>query len=468
MEELKTHFLVIGSGPAGQKAAIQATKLGVDTMLIEKHVHLGGACLNSGTIPSKSLREAIIDLGDFYQKSFYAPSLEPVKDKGVSIKDLNFRLQRILQDERGMVQRQFAKNDVRILEGCASFEDAHHVLVKDPSGKVLYRVQAEFIVIASGSKPRNPISVPFDNEVILDSTRLLSIDKIPSTMIVLGAGIVGTEYASFFSTLGTQVTLVDKKDRLLGWMDQEVGIHLQSSLTQLGLHFIGGKSPSQIIREGNKAIVVFPDGERMQADMLLYSLGRIADADELQLAAAGIALNDKGFIPVNALFQTPIPHIYAVGDVIGPPALASTSMEQGRLAARNALGAPGHHFPSFYPIGIYTIPEISSCGYTEEELQALDFRYKVGRAYYYELARSRIGGSHIGLFKILFNPETLQILGIHIIGRGATEVIHIGQVAMSFNAPLDYFINHVFNYPTYAEGYRVAAFNGLNKVTHRR
>lgn len=468
MEEFKTQFLVIGSGPAGQKAAIQARKLGVDVTIVEKYQFLGGACLNSGTIPSKSLREAIIDLGDFYQKSFYAPNLEPVKDKEISITDLNYRLQRILQDERGMIQRQFDKNDVRMIQGCAFFEDSHHVGVRDLEGKMTHRIEADFIVIASGSKPRNPINVPFDNEVILDSTRLLSIDRLPKTMLVLGAGIVGTEYASFFATLGTQVTLVDKKDRLLGWMDQEVGIHLQSSLTQMGLKFLGGKNPSQIKREKDKAVVVFPDGESLEADILLYALGRIADADELQLAAAGLQLNDKGFIPVNALFQTNVSHIYAVGDVVGPPALASTSMEQGRLAARNALGAPGHHFPTFYPVGIYTIPEISSCGYTEEELQAMDFRYKVGRAYYYELARSRIGGSHVGLFKILFNPETLQILGIHIIGRGATEVIHIGQVAMSFNAPLDYFINHIFNYPTYAEGYRVAAFNGLNKVSHRK
>lgn len=468
MEELKTQFLVIGSGPAGQKAAIQAVKLGASVIVVEKDAHLGGACLNSGTIPSKSLREAIIDLGDFYAKSFYAPGLEPIKNTGISVSDLNFRLQRVLGDERNIIQRQFAKNGIHTVEGAASFEDPHHVIVKDADGDKIARIEAEFIVIASGSKPRNPISVPFDNEVILDSTRLLSIEKLPKTMIVLGAGIVGTEYASFFATLGTHVTLVDKRERLMGWMDQEIGIHLQSSLSQLGLSFVGGKSPSQISRENDKAVVNFPDGERMQADVLLYAMGRIADADELALDAAELKLSDKGFIPVNALFQTAQAHIYAVGDVIGPPALASTSMEQGRLAARNALGAPGHHFPGFYPIGIYTIPEISSCGYTEEELQALDFRYKVGRAYYYELARSRIGGSHVGLFKILFNPETLQILGIHIIGRGATEVIHIGQVAMSFNAPLDYFINHVFNYPTYAEGYRVAAFNGLNKVTHRK
>jgi NAD(P) transhydrogenase len=468
MEDLKTRFLVIGSGPAGQKAAMQACKLGADVIMIEKYPVLGGACLNSGTIPSKSLREAILDLGDFYEKSFYAPKLESVADKEISIKDLNFRLHRILQDEQGMLKRQFEKNEIKIIQGCASFEDNHHIIVKDKAGVTTHRIEAEFIVIASGSKPRNPINVPFDNEVILDSTRLLSIDRLPKKLIVLGAGIVGTEYASFFATLGTQVTLVDKKDRLLGWIDQEIGIHLQSALTQIGLTFVGGKNPIEIKREGDKAVVVFPDGEIMQGDMLLYALGRIADADELQLNAAGIQLTDKGFVPVNALFQTPIAHIYAVGDVIGPPALASTSMEQGRLAARNALGAPGHHFPSFFPVGIYTIPEISSCGYTEEELQALDFRYKVGRAYYSELAKSRIGGNHVGMFKILFNPETLQILGIHIIGRSATEVIHIGQVAMSFNATLDYFINQVFNYPTYAEGYRVAAFNGLNKVSHHR
>lgn len=458
--------VIIGSGPAGQKAAIQSAKLGKAVAVIEKEHVVGGSCLNSGTIPSKSLREAIIDLGDFYERSFYANEVLTVEETKISINDLNFRLGRILQDEREIIARQFKKNKIDLLFGCAQFIAPHRLKVQGESET--FEVQASTIIIATGSKPCNPIHVPFDNEFVLDSTRLLQMGKIPKTMIVLGAGIVGTEYASFFSVLGTKVSLVDKRERLMGWMDREISEHLIDSLKQMSLNFKACCRPIKIWKEDSMAHVQLDNGEKLSAEVVLYALGRTACVDSLKLDNAGLSVNEKGFISVNALFQTSQPHIYAVGDVIGPPALASTSMEQGRLAARNAVGVQNNTFSGVYPIGIYTIPEISSVGYTEEELNALDFRYEVGRAYYYELARSRICGGRTGLFKILFNPETLQILGIHIIGRGATEVIHIGQVAMSFRAPLDYFIDHVFNYPTYAEGYRVAAFNGLNKISHRK
>ena len=262
--------------------------------------------------------------------------------------------------------------------------------------------------------------------------------------------------------------MIDKKDRLLPFVDHEIGLHLQKALTSIGLKFVGNKEIEDIRKENDHAEVCFKDGGKMQGEMLLYALGREANVDQLQIENVGISLDKYGYIPVNALFQTVVPNIYAAGDVIGAPALASTSMEQGRLVARHAFGAQTHHFPSFYPIGIYTIPEISSCGYTENELKELGFRYEVGRAYYYEIARNQIVGNDPGMFKILFHAETLEILGIHIIGRTATEVIHIGQVAMSFNARIDYFIDQIFNYPTYAEGYRIAALNGFNKVKHRK
>ncbi|MGC1878559.1 MAG: Si-specific NAD(P)(+) transhydrogenase [Rhabdochlamydiaceae bacterium] len=465
MQEVYADFVVIGSGPAGQKGAIQAAKLGKSVIVLEKDGHPGGASLNSGTIPSKSLREAILDLTDFYERSFYGKN-RVIRE--ISINDLNYRLNIILEEERKMLLRQFEKNKIRLIHGTARFQDEKHIVVIDQSEKSLYRITSDHCLIATGSKPRNPTNVPFDNEKILDSTRLLSIDHVPKTLIVLGGGIIGSEYASFFAALGTEVTVVDKRDHLLPLLDNEIGMHLQKSLATIGLKVVGNKELDKIHRIDEGVEVTFKDGSKMQGEMLLYALGREANVDKLQIENVGISLDGLGYIPVNALFQTVVPNIYAAGDVIGAPALASTSMEQGRLAARHAFGAQTHHFPSFYPIGIYTIPEISSCGYTESELKELGFRYEIGRAYYYEIARNQIVGNDPGMFKILFHAETLEILGIHIIGRAATEVIHIGQVAMSFNARIDYFIDQVFNYPTYAEGYRIAALNGFNKVKHRK
>jgi len=466
VEELYADFVVIGSGPAGQKGAIQAAKLGKSVIIIEKDPHVGGASLNSGTIPSKSLREAILDLTSFYERSFYGQ--EGYVPKEVSISDLNYRLNLVLEQQRKMLMRQFEKNHIQVVHGVGRFEDSHHILVKNGQGKKVCRVKGECFLIATGSKPRNPMNIPFDEERILDSTRLLSIDRVPKTMLVLGGGIIGSEYASFFSALGTKVTVIDKRDHLLPLLDKEIGLHLQKALSTLGLKMMGHKEIEKVRRVEDEVVVTFKDGTSSRGEMLLYALGRSANVDLLHIEKLGIHLDKQGHIPVNALFQTAASHVYAAGDVIGGTTLTSTSMEQGRLAARHAFGAKTHHFPTFYPIGIYTIPEISSCGYTEEQLKELGFRYEIGRAYYYEIARNQIVGNDPGMFKILFHAETLEILGIHIIGRAATEVIHIGQVAMSFNVRIDYFIDQVFNYPTYAEGYRIAALNGFNKVKHRK
>lgn len=466
MQELHCDFAVIGSGPAGQKAAIQAAKLGRSVIVIEKEM-IGGASLNSGTIPSKSLREAILDLTDFYKRSFYgkAETTPPVQ---ISINDLNYRLGKVLEEQRKMLLRQFEKNKIQLLEGSARFENPHLLAVVDKEKRVKCKIQADYILIATGSKPRNPLNIPFDNEKILDSTRLLAIDRLPKSLLVLGGGIIGAEYASFFAALGTEVTVVDKRSHLLPLLDEEIGLHLQKALSSLGLKVLGNLELKQVARKNQHVEVKCQDGTELTADLLLYALGREADVDQLDIKKAEIATDKNGYIPVNALFQTLEPHIYAAGDVIGGPSLASTSMEQGRLVARHAFGAATHHFPTFYPIGIYTIPEISSCGYTEKQLKDLGFHYEIGRAYYYEIARNLIVGNDPGMFKILFHAETLEILGIHIIGRAATELIHIGQVAMSFNARIDYFIDQVFNYPTYAEGYRIAALNGFNKVKHKK
>lgn len=460
MEKIDVDFAVLGSGPAGQKAGIQAAKLGKSVAIIEKGGVPGGNCLNSGTIPSKSLREAIIDMSRYNERSFYGSSCVTE----VTINDLNYRLNTVLEGERAILLRQFKKNKILFLQGCARFINPHELVVTEDEN-ILYEIKAKKILISTGSEPRNPMHVPFDNEIILDSNRLLSIENVPKTMLVLGGGVIGSEYASFFAALGTKVTVLDKRERLLPSLDAEIGMHLQGGLKEIGLEFIPNKITTKIERIGRKAYVTCEDKSEFSAEVLLYALGREANVSELDLKNCGVEVNTRGYIPVNEFFQTNISHIYAAGDVIGFPALASTSMEQGRLAARHAFGAARGLFPDFFPIGIYTIPEISCLGYTEEELQAKGYPYEIGRAYYYEIARSHISGSsHSGLFKILFNKENLELFGIHIVGRNATEVIHIGQVAMSFGARLDYFVDQVFNYPTFAEGYRIAALNGLNKV----
>lgn len=461
MDTLSADIVIIGSGPAGQKAAIQAAKLDKKVIVVERGTTPGGACLYSGTIPSKTFREAVVDLTRFYDRHFEV-GCEP--HPNITINELNSRLHMVITEERDIIVRQFKKNNITVLQGSARFENPHTIIVVDDDFRLTHQIKASHFIIATGSNPRNPADVPFDREVILDSTTLLGIGKVPKSMIVLGGGVIGSEYASFFAALGTEVTVIDRKEHMLPMLDAEIGIHLQTALVDIGLKFKGQKEPTLIARKNDRAFVSFKDGSELEADVLLYALGRTANIDMLHLENAGVHPDARGYIPVNALFQTTVPHIYAVGDVIGGPCLASTSMEQGRLAARHACEVEIHHFPKFYPIGIYTIPEISSFGYTEEELKAKGFRYEVGRAHYYEIARSHIAGGDAGLFKILFHAETLEILGVHIIGRSATEVVHIGQMAISLGAHLDYFIDHVFNYPTYAEGYRIAALNGINKI----
>jgi NAD(P) transhydrogenase len=464
LEKLFFDIAIIGSGPAGQKAAIQAAKLNKKVVIIEKDL-IGGGSLHTGTMPSKSLREAILDLTGFYNRSFYAGAYQPKK---VSISDLNYRLNLIVNMQKNQLFRQFEKNNIQVIYGAAKFIDPHHLDVFDEKRGIIQQIRSEKIIIAAGSKPRNPTDIPFDGKVICDSSQLLRIDHIPDSMIVMGAGVVGMEYASFFSLLGAKVTVLDKRTNILPFLDVEMGKYLELALEKSGLEFFPEKEIENVSIQNQHAFVFCKDGSCFQAETLLFALGREAYADGLDLNAAGVRISKRGYIEVNDFFQTHSENIYAVGDVIGGPSLASTSFEQGRLAAKHACGVETHLFPKKYPYGIYTIPEISSCGYTEEQLKHMGYHYEVGRAYYYEIARNHISGNEPGFFKILFHAETLEILGIHIIGRGATEVIHIGQVAMSFNAKIEYFVDQIFNYPTFAEGYRIAGLNGFNKISKRK
>ena len=463
MREHEVDLAVIGAGPAGQKGAIQSAKLDKKVVVVDRLGRLGGACLNQGTIPSKTLREAILSLTDFRERSYYGRHQEQPE---ISIHDLNFRVHKVIEDENALIERQFARNSIETIRGSARFTGENVLEVTDDTGDVAHRIAAERFLIATGSGPRNPLDVPFDDTTILDSDRLLQLGVLPESMLVLGGGVIGCEYGTMFAALGTRVTLIDKADGPLSHLDVGIGKRFGEYIRDMGVQLEMGRVIADIRRGGEEmgAEVETESGEVFRAQCLFYALGRRANAEGLDLEAAGLELNERGYVEVNALFQTANPSIYAAGDVIGQPSLASTAMEQGRLAARNAFALRTHQFPTFFPYGIYTIPEVSGIGPTEEELQQRGVNYQVGLAYYYEIGRGPIAGDTTGMFKLIFHAETLEVLGVHIIGSNAAELVHIGQLAIDFHARVNYFVDQVFNYPTFAEGYRIAALNGINKL----
>ncbi len=454
-------FLVIGSGPSGQKAAIQASKSGRKVHVIEGW-ETGGSSLWTGTIPSKALRAAILDLTNFSEKSFYAEKYKLPKMSDISISDLNFRVNWVKSHLKETIARQLKKNGIEVVSGFAKFIDPHtvDVILED---KIIKRLRAKTILLATGSRPRCPKDVPFDGKKVFDSTTLLDMNIVPKSMIVIGAGIIGTEYASMFCVLGTKVTLVDKRSRMLPFLDREIGAHLQVALEESKLIFMGEKEYNKIIVKEKGVEVLFKDGTSLHAETVLVAAGREANVRGLEINNAGLSLNAKGYLDVNEHYQTKVAHIFAAGDLIDGPCLSSSGYVQGRLAGMSACGMNVDRFKTLYPYGIYTIPEISSIGKTEEEVQSKGSEYEVGRAYFYEISKSMISGSESGMCKLIFNPRNFELLGAHIIGLGATESIHLAQVAISFNLKIDYFVEHVFNFPTFAEMYRIAALNGINK-----
>lgn len=455
-------LLVIGSGPAGQKGAIQGSKCGLRVVIVEGW-ETGGSSLWTATIPSKALREAVLDLTNFKSKSFYANQTNVPSASEISISDLNYRVSWVKEHLKETLTRHLLKNQIEVIRGFAKFQDPHVVAVFEKE-KMIRRFHAKHVLLATGSKPRLPPKVSFDGKRIMDSNQLLNIDVIPKSLIVIGAGVIGSEYASMFCILGTQVTLVDKRPRMLSFLDREICSHLQISLEENNLRFMGNKEYHSIEVEGDEAIVSFTDGTEARAEMVLVAAGRVANVDGLHLENVGLHLSSNGYLEVDEYYRTKVSHIYAAGDVIGGASLSSTSQVQGRIAALNAAGRPKESVSPFYPYGIYTIPEVSYIGKTEEELRAAGISYEVGRAYFYEVSRSVITGSETGLCKLIFDPKNFQLLGAHIVGRGASELIHIAQLAISFNAKIDYFVEEVFNFPTFAEMYRIAALNGINKV----
>jgi NAD(P) transhydrogenase len=454
-------LLVIGSGPGGQKAAIAAAKLDRRVAIVERPEMLGGVCLNTGTIPSKTLREAVLYLTGLDQREMYGQSYR-VKDE-ITIADLTARTRHVVSRENDVVRSQLTRNRVTILTGTAAFTGPNSVEVTG-NGHSAREVTAENIVIATGTRPARPASVEFDERTIMDSDGILMLDKVPRTMVVAGAGVIGIEYASIFAALGTKVTVVEQRERMLEFCDVEVVEALKYHLRDLAVTFRFGETVSAVESRPGGAIASLASGKRIPADTVVYSAGRQGQTDDLNLAAAGLEADKRGRITVDEFFRTTVPHVYAVGDVIGFPALAATSMEQGRLAATHACGLPVHSAHLLQPIGIYTLPEISFIGKTEDQLTRECVPFEVGVSRYRELARGQIIGDSYGVLKLLVSPEDHKLLGVHVFGTGATELVHIGQAVMGCGGTIDYLVDAVFNYPTLAESYKVAALDATNKM----
>jgi NAD(P) transhydrogenase len=466
MADFDYDMLVIGSGPAGQRAAIQSVKLGKRTALIERKGVLGGVCTNTGTIPSKTLREAVIYLSGYRLRSIYGESYT-VK-QNITMEDLLFRTEYVIRHEIDVTRYQLQRNGVEMINAEASFVDAHtlHLKMVDHVGE--RKVTAANILISTGTEATRDSKIPFDGQNIFVSDDILTLKKLPRTLVVIGAGVIGCEYASIFSALGVRVTLVDRSRRLLPFVDAEVVGALDYHLRQnrMTLRFNEVVSGIDLVENGadSRVKIHLASGKEIVAEKALYSIGRTGATSKLNLEGAGLKADDRGRLKVNEHYQTEVPHVYAAGDVIGFPSLASTSLEQGRLAACHAFQIEAKSTPELFPYGIYTIPEISYVGKNEEELTAANVPYEMGRASYKEIARGQIIGDNIGMLKILFHLETREVLGVHIIGESASELIHIGQAVMSLGGKVDYFVNTVFNYPTLAECYKNAAFNGVNRL----
>jgi NAD(P) transhydrogenase len=455
-------LVVIGSGPAGQKGAICAAKLRKRVALIDRTVMMGGVCVHTGTIPSKSVREAIFQLTGSAVKSFYGNAYRGNGD--ISVKDLAFRVQSVVVRETDVIRAQLKRNGVFIYQGMAQFLDPNTVEIQGESDKTVIR--GEHVLIACGTRPAGNTDIPFDGKRVFDTDQINTLQGLPRELIVVGAGVVGLEYTSFMAAMGVEVTLIDQRPQLLDFVDREIIEALAYHLRQMGTTFRLGDKVTRVgfDEQRDRVFAELESGKKVQANALLYAVGRQANGDLIGLEAAGLQPDPRGKVIVNAEYQTSVPHIYAAGDVIGFPALASTSMEQGRLASCHMFGAPSQNMSALFPYGIYTIPEISMVGQTEEKLTAAKVPYEVGIAKYKELAKSMMLGDESGMLKLLFDRNTKKLLGVHAIGQRATEIIHIGQAVLAYGGSIEYFRDTVFNYPTLAEAYKVAALDGLNKL----
>ena len=459
----KTEYdlIVIGSGPAGIQAAVQAAKLKKSVCIIEKMPdRLGGAWIHTGTLPSKTIRESLEAIHSI-RHHVGREWVDRIVDD-LSTTKLYRRAQKVSREEESLVRRYTKKNHIEICGGVATFIDQNTLLVTPVEGPA-YSIRGSNFVIATGSRPRRPDNIPFDGWRVVDSDEILRLESVPRHMIIYGAGVIGCEYACIFGALGVETILVDSRDRLLAMSDAEVVKSLEHAMTDIGIKIKFKQDLKKITTNGPKVSVEMTN-ETIETDVLFFAAGRISNSDNMGLEKIGVNVNERGVISVNDAFQTLVPHIYAAGDVIGPPALAATSAQQGRFCALHAFATMKSEFPKHFPIGVYTIPELSSVGPTEEQLKEQGVDFVVGRAGYSEIARGYIKGDNHGMLKLLVERKTHKILGIHIVGEGASNLVHIGLAFMLKDGVANDLINMIFNYPTLAEAYRIAAFNALNKI----
>jgi NAD(P) transhydrogenase len=457
---------VLGTGPAGQKAAIQAAKLGKRVVAVERGNTIGGAQINTGTIPSKALREVALHLSGRGQRGLFGESYR-VK-RSITLPDLIAVSRQVINHELEIVRDAFERNNIDLVWGHAAFQSAHLVEVTRPEGSE--RITADKFVVAVGTRPARPEHVPFDGQSVYCTDDILSLQDLPKSLLVVGGGVIGTEYACMMATLGIKVTLIEGRNQVIGFLDQEIAEAFHYHLRSAGITLRLGEKVERIDKlppcdgQGSLVQVTVESGKKLRAQTLLYAVGRQGFCAQLGLENVGLAYDDRERLKVNSNYQTAVPHIYAVGDVIGFPALASVAMEQGRLAACHAFGVETRSVPELFPYGIYSVPEISMVGKTEQQLTQEGIPYEVGVAQYKELARGQLLGDGLGMLKLLIHQEDRRILGVHAIGTGATELIHIGQAVMAFQGTVDFFVHNVFNFPTLAEAYKVAALNGVNKL----
>ncbi|MEP3047539.1 MAG: Si-specific NAD(P)(+) transhydrogenase [Roseibium sp.] len=459
------HFdlIVIGSGPAGRRAAIQAAKFGRDVLVVERGRRVGGVSVHTGTIPSKTLRETVLNLTGWRERGFYGRSYR-VKDD-ISAADLRARLHITLDHEVEVLEHQFARNKVHTVSGDARFFDAKTIEVTGEAGEV-QKFSADKFVITVGTKPFRPDYVPFDGEYVLDSDDILDLGALPRSICVIGAGVIGVEYASIFSALDVNVTLIEPRDTMLDFLDQELVSDFSHQLRDRGIAMRFGAKVEKIEKNGpGDCMVTLEGGRCVRSNVVLFAAGRMGATPSLNLDACGLETDHRGRLSVEPMtFQTNVPHIFAAGDVIGFPSLASTSMEQGRIAACHALGEKAYDPPEYFPYGIYAVPEISTVGMTEEEIKERGIPYECGIARFRETSRGHIMGLDSGMLKMIFSLKTRRLLGCHIVGEGATELIHIGQAVLNLKGTLEYFVENTFNYPTLAEAYKIAALDAWNRM----
>jgi len=454
-------LIVIGCGPAGEKAGAQAAYFGKRVAVIERAGHPGGSCINTGTVPSKTLRESALYFSGLKQRGLYG--IDYSLKENLTVHDFMHHEREVVDMERARILKNLQLHKIEYVLGQASFDDAHTVSVRGASGSRTLR--GEVILISTGSKPHRPPEIAFDDIHTFDSDTFLQMNRIPKSLAVIGGGVIGCEYASIFKALGVDVTLVDGRDRLLPFLDAEISNRLRDRLADLGMHFLFNERPVKVENSATGVTLSMKSGKTLQTEAALFAAGRRAAVDGLALEKAGLALNDRGYIPVDENYRTSVPNVYAAGDVIGFPALASTSMEQGRVAVCHAFGFKyKQRVASMLPMGIYTIPEISAAGETEDSCKEKKIDYVVGRAHYENNARGHITGDTAGMLKLIFARADKKLLGMSIIGESATELVHIGMMVLDNGLTIDEFIEQVFNYPTLSELYKYAAYDGLGNL----